>query len=170
MQVFKVVVSEITASDRHSLVDAIGRAGEEITQRPSYQHAGFHSTLKPGTNGYMIASGENITMIASADTAEDRPEGLENTTTIYRDANKYVKIAENGDITVANNQNKIILKSNGDIELGSSALKKLVTEDILSVLTAHTHTCGTPGNPTTATIFTPPLSAELHCTSKVKGQ
>jgi phage gp45-like len=169
MQVFKVVVSEITASDRHSLVDAIGRAGEEIIQRPSYQHAGFHSTLKPGTVGFMIANGENITMIASADTSEDRPDDLDNSTAIYRDADKYVKIADNGDITVANDQNKIILKSNGDIELGEGTLKKLVTEDILSVLTSHTHTCGSPGGPTTATIFTPPLSAALHCTSKVSG-
>jgi hypothetical protein len=118
----------------------------------------------------MIANGENITMIASADTSDDRPENLDNTTTIYRDADKYVKIDESGDITVANSQNKIILKSNGNIELGEGTLKKLVTEDILSVLTSHTHTCGSPGGPTTATIFTPPLSAALHCTSKVSGQ
>jgi phage gp45-like len=168
MQVFKVVVSEITASDRYSLVDAIGRAGEEITQRPSYQHAGFYSSLKPGTVGFMIANGENITMIASADTSEDRPENLDDTTTIYRDADKYVKIDESGDITVANAQNKIILKSNGDIELGEGTLKNFVTDNLIDFL--NSMTLPVVINTLTAGPLTVPLVKANYVTSKVSGQ
>lgn len=82
--------------------------------------------------------------------------------------------------------NRVVLKANGDIEvhangkcdiegteinLGSSNLKKLVHEGILSIMSAHIHNFpATGGAPTTPAIYTPPLSTALHATTKVKGE
>jgi len=170
MEVYKVLIQEITESDKNQIVTAIGRAGEEINSRASFQHVGFHSTPKAGSIGFLVADGENLTMIASSDTSDDRPDSLEDTTTIYRDADKYIKIDDSGDITIANSNNVIILKGNGDIELGSGTLKKLVTEDILTALPLHTHTTSSPGAPTGTATFVPALSTALHCTTKTSAE
>ena len=169
MQTYKIGILSVESTGTVQKIDAVGRAGEEITERQSIAHVGFYSSPKPNSIGLVVAHGENITCIATGDKAEDRPDDIDDATTIYRDGDKFIKIKDSGDIIVSNNNNSIILKANGDIELGSGTLKKLVTEDILSVLTGHTHTCATPGSPTTATIFVPPLSAALHCTTKVSG-
>ena len=142
IDIYKVSIQSITETDKQQMLDAIGRAGEEITGRSSFQHIGFHSTPKQDSIGFLVADGDNLTMIASSDSAADRPDNLEDSTTIYRDKDKYIKIAKSGDVTVANKNNKLILNSDGSIEIGGDALatlKALCTEDILSTLQVHTH-------------------------------
>ena len=139
IEVYKVSIESISESEKAQIVSASERAGGKIVDRTSMQHVGFHSTPKKGDIGFIVAEDDNITMIASSDLAEDRPDDLENTTTIYRDKDKYVKIDDSGDITVANDNNKIILKSNGDIELGEGSLKALVNEAFKDEYESHVH-------------------------------
>ena len=74
---------------------------------------------------------------------------------------------ENGDIELTGG-NTITVKANGDIEIGSTALKALVHEDIITAMSAHTH--GVSGAVTTVPTYVPPLSAALHTTQKTKAQ
>jgi hypothetical protein len=84
--------------------------------------------------------------------------------------NNTISIKNNGDIEI-DGGNKIIVKANGDIELGTTGLKKLITQDIITAMTVHTHSGVTAGGGVTGPpTYVPPLSVALHATQKVSGQ
>lgn len=72
------------------------------------------------------------------------------------------------DLEIINNDQKITIKENGDIEIGADSLKKIVTEDIISAFNSHTHTgitvgagvSGVPSVPLNETILTTKTKAE----------
>lgn len=47
--------------------------------------------------------------------------------------------SNNSDLEITNKGQKITLKANGDIEIGTESLKKLVTEDFVSMFNDHQH-------------------------------
>lgn len=92
-----------------------------------------------------------------------------------------LKVLSSGDVALySKGGNYILLKANGDIQVHSdtitlgdgSSFKKLITEDILSVLSGHTHLfpASAPSAPTSPPTYIPPLSTALHATSKTKAE
>lgn len=53
--------------------------------------------------------------------------------------NVSTKIVNNEDFQIIFKDNRILIKSNGDIEVGSSSLKKLVTEEFKNLFNNHVH-------------------------------
>lgn len=77
----------------------------------------------------------------------------------------------NEDVVIVNDSQKITIKANGDIEVGTGSLleplKKLVTEAFLTSYNTHTHICAAAGSPSAVPI---PLMDTTHLTSKVQAQ
>lgn len=172
MRVIKCGISSVTDGDFQKVVNGIGRSNEEINNRSYFQHVGFSSIPPAGSVGILIEDGDNLTLIASADPIANRPTlSNEKDAAMYADADKYIKILANGDIEAANNNNKIILKANGDIELGSASLEYLVKDAVLSTLQAHTHpVSGAVALASTDAGMLVLSTAPGNKTSKVKGQ
>lgn len=86
--------------------------------------------------------------------------------------NQSSKASNNEDLEITNSSQKIVIKSNGNIELGTSTLKKLVTEAFATAFNSHTHLCnavGTPSGPPPTS--TPSITmGSAHYTTKVTAQ
>ena len=185
-KMLKIRITDVTQGDESSVVNGIGRPNEEIVERPLVQQSGFSSIPRAGSIGIALQEGENIKIIGTTDIDTKRPAlGSGGDVSVHNDADRYIVIIGNyiklkyydsiitldGNVTLESPSNTITLKANGDIEIGNTALKKLITEDILSVLTAHTHAGVTVGGGvTSAATFAPPLSTALHATLKTKAQ
>lgn len=172
MRVFKCKITDVTDGDYQKKINAIGRPNEEINNRSYFQHVGFTSIPPAGSVGILIAEGDNLTVIASADPIASRPTlSNQKDVAMYADADKYIKILANGDIEASNNNNKIVLKANGDIELGSADLANLVKDAVLSTLQSHTHpVSGAVAIASTDAGMIVLSTAPGNKTSKVKGQ
>jgi phage gp45-like len=169
MRITKVKIVSVADGDSQKLYSAIGNAGEEFTDRIYYQHSGLSSIPKAGDMGVVLSDGNNHTMISTSDNLTDRPElSNEGDVCIYSDADKFIKVLANGNILISNNNNSVTLKTNGDIELGETALQSLMTKAAMDAFNLHVHTCASPGSPTT--VPTAPMIELTHCTTKVKGQ
>lgn len=171
MDIFKASIGTVEETELQQKITAIGQGGEEIIERSLYGMAKFHSTPKKGAIGVVIADEENVSMVATTDTKDDRPDDIEKLTVIYQDKNKFIGINESGEITIANDNNKVILKENGDIELGDGSLAALVKDAVLSALAIHTH----PVSGAVALASTDPAMLILatdpaNTTQKVKAQ
>jgi len=138
--------------------NATGVLGEQITNRAYIGQAGFSHIPNGNDIGIMFQDRNTIVILASE--GESRPY-LDNEldTVMYSDADKYIKISNDGDITATNGSNTITLKANGDIELGASNLDKLVKEAVLSTLALHTHPVS--GAPPVAIASTDPAMLTL---------
>lgn len=81
------------------------------------------------------------------------------------------KASNNDDVEISYKNQKITIKSNGDIEIGTGTLLSLVTEALIDAFNNHTHLCAAPGSPSgTPGLSTPPISlGSAHLTSKVKA-
>jgi hypothetical protein len=81
------------------------------------------------------------------------------------------KASNNEDVEISFKNQKITIKSNGDIEVGTGTLLSLVTETLVDAFNNHTHLCASPGSPSgTPGLSTPPISlGSAHLTSKVKA-
>ncbi len=172
MSVIKCKIISVTDGEYQKIVDAIGRASsEEINDRSYFQHVGFTSIPPADTVGVMITDGNNYTMIATADPSASRPAlSNEKDVAIYADADNYIKInGDTGEITVENDNNKITLKANGDIEIGGSGLKKLMTESMITAYNTHVHSGVTVGAGSTG-VPTALLSTAAHATQKTEAQ
>lgn len=136
------------------------------------QEYGFSSHPHPEAEAVVgfINGNRNQGIILKVDDHRYRVvETSEGTTTVYSSGGNKVQLTPDGKIYVTANGDDVIV--NGDaIKLGGSNLKKLIHEDILSVLSTHTHACPPGGGTTTLTTFVPPLSAALHATTKVTGE
>lgn len=77
-------------------------------------------------------------------------------------------INNNDDVCIYNKTQKIIIKKNGDIEIGSSSLKQLVNEAFLTAYDTHTHISASPTNPTGPPVV--PSIPATHLTQKAKAQ
>ena len=167
----KVKISSVTDGTNQKLYSGVGRAEEEFNNRSYFQHVGFSSIPKEGSVGIVFKEDNTFTMVASTDTSSDRPV-LSNAgdVCIYSDADKYVKVAADGEITITNSAvsgGKIVIKANGDIEIGSASLASLMTDSIITKFNTHTHISAAP---TVATSVPTPLFLTTDATSKTKAQ
>jgi len=190
MDTFKASIKTVKQTDLQQQINAVGRGGEEINERSLYGAVGLYTEPKEGDIGVIITDEDSVSMVAVTDKAENRPDDLENTTTLYKNKDSYVKIKDSGEIIIANSSNRVILKSNGDIELGDSALKALVNESFKDEFDNHVHNfiaapsgafststpakiigtiVGTPVGGAVA-LFLSQLSSTLHLTQKTKAQ
>lgn len=162
--VIKIKILSVIESVWQKILSGIGRgAGEEINNRSLYQQVCFTSLPKNGDIGIAIKDGDNISIIATVDKSDDRPVLSGNDKcAMYADKNKYIKMTTDGNIVANNGSGKILLKSNGDIELGEGVLKKLMTEAMITVYNTHTHNVS--GSVTL--IPNQLLSSALHATQK----
>ena len=84
----------------------------------------------------------------------------------------------NDDLEVIHDDQKIVIKKNGDIEIGGSNVKKLVNEEFKDVFNNHGHDYASPGGPLIsgrpvtgiASTSPPTLLTDSELTSKVKAQ
>lgn len=88
--------------------------------------------------------------------------------------NKTGKAENNDDLIITKSGSKIVIKSNGDVEisgenikLGSGVLQKLVNESFQAVFNSHTHISNGPGVATNPPI---PQSTSTNLTNKVTAQ
>ena len=81
--------------------------------------------------------------------------------------NKITLKEENGNIEIEGG-NKIIVKANGDIEIGTSALRSLISDDLITIYNSHVHTGVTAGGVSSG----PPAVAltSAVATQKTKAQ
>lgn len=136
------------------------------------QEYGFSSHPHPGAEAIVgfINGNRNQGIVLKVDDHRYRVvETSEGAVTVYSSGGNKVQLTPDGKIYITANSDDVIVNG-AAIKLGGSNLKKLIHEDILSVLSAHTHTCPAGGGTTTATVFVPPLSVALHATTKVTGE
>jgi hypothetical protein len=77
------------------------------------------------------------------------------------------KWTKGNDFNIKYKNSKITIKQNGNIEIGVSVFQKLVNEAFMTLYNAHTHTCASPGSPSTPPVV--PMTS-LQLTSKVKAE
>jgi phage gp45-like len=168
----KVKIISVTDNDYQKLFTAVGRGNEEFNNRSYFQHSGFTSIPKANDIGIVIEEGNTYTMVATAGPLDDRPElSNEGDVAIYASAEKYVMVKDDGEIVIKNDAisgGKITIKTNGDIELGSSSLSALIKDTIITKFNTHTHISAAPTFATS--VPTPLLIPATDATSKVKGQ
>jgi len=182
MRVIKVKILDVTDDTEQKIYNAIGRPNEELTERSYFQHVGFTSIPRANSVGIVLQDGENYTLIATTDTDSDRPTlSSSGDTALYSDSDKYIKIAATGEITIQNGAasgGKITLKTNGDIEIGSTSLLKLINENFQTLYNNHGHDYVVGAAPfitsaPTTTVIAAASPAPLlntHMTTKVKCQ
>lgn len=173
MEVIKIIASaNISEGTSNKTITGTGRLNEEIALRPLYQQVGFTSLPKSGSRHVGIIDGNQITVIAGTDNEDDRPVLSEaGDCAIYASKTIYLKIETGGDITIDNGAatgGKILIKANGDIEIGSASLRALMTDAIISKFNGHTH--ADPVSGSTGTPNVPSLYTSADATQKVEGE
>ncbi len=124
MEIIKIIASEDVADgSSHKLLTGTGRLNEEIAARPLYQQVGFTSLPKSGTRHVGVLDGNQVTIIASTDTEDDRPVLSDaGDCAVYASKTVYIKIEAGGDITIDNGSGMVELKSNGQVQLNGTNL------------------------------------------------
>ena len=177
----RINISSVAEASVTKKFSGSGRLSDDTyVDRPFFQQTGFTSIPKADTKGIAEIIGNQVIMIATSDEQADRPVlSSETDVAIYADADKYIKIAADGEIEASNGSGKIILKANGDIELGEGTLKKLLNEAAATLYNNHGHEYILPGptvlissTPTTA-VLPPVVAAPMgssHMTSKTEAE
>lgn len=82
------------------------------------------------------------------------------------------KASNNTDVELVFNSQKIVIKPNGNIEIGGASLQSLMTKAAMDAFNLHTHlvTIATLGVPTPSAPPTVSMVEATHCTTKVKAQ
>lgn len=113
----------VSESTSNKLITGTGRLNEEIHARPLYQQVGFTSLPRANSRHVGIIEGNIITIVAGTDTENDRPV-LTNAgdCAIYANKTVYIKLEDSGDITIDNGSGKIVLQSNGQININDGNL------------------------------------------------
>lgn len=129
------------------------------------QEYGFTSVPPPNSESVVMFIGGNrshglvIATESSRYRLKDLPSGA---VAIYNMNGDYVKLTKDKIEIVAN-----------EVTIAGTSGKKLLTEDILSVLNNHVHQSASPGSPTGPALYpypTPsPFNVNLHATSKTKA-
>ena len=119
----KVKIISVADDTNQKKFTALGRANEEFNDRSYYQHVGFSSIPRVDANGIVIKSGETYTMVATTDKSSNRPV-LSNAgdVVVYADADKYIKVAVDGAITIINDNGSIKLKATGQVDINDGNL------------------------------------------------
>lgn len=76
--------------------------------------------------------------------------------------------ADEGNVEIHNDSQKIVIKQNGDIEIGGSSLSELVKKSIITAFNSHTHLGVTVGSGVTGTPSTPLIEASHITRTKVE--
>jgi len=113
----------MTESNINKLVSGTGRMNEEISDRPAYQQTGFSSLSKNGTQHIGIVNGNQIIIIASADTQDDRPVlSSAGDAVMYSSKTVYIKVNADESIKIDNGSGTIELKANGQVDINDGNL------------------------------------------------
>jgi len=115
------------------LFSGTGSVGSEYKNRSLFQQWGFTSLPKENSQGIVIKQGNNMTCIATEADESDKPlMEVEGDVAIYTAKGMFIKINADGEIQIKGNGNP------NSIRLGTSTLKKLITEDVLTLLESAT--------------------------------
>lgn len=119
----KTKISSVADGANQKIYNGIGRANEELNNRSYFQHVGFSSIPRANAVGIVLSEDDTYSMIATTDTSSDRPVlSSAGDVCIYADADKFVKVAADGAITIINDNGSIVLKANGQIDLNNGNL------------------------------------------------
>lgn len=127
-------VVSVTEGDPGKVADGTARTpNEKFPALTYYQHVGFSSLPKADAVGVLIHKNCNYYLIATADAQASRPALSDpGDVCIYTDKDNYIKIAADGSIeiktagkavSINNGAGSIMLKANGDVEIGSTPVK-----------------------------------------------
>jgi hypothetical protein len=164
MNIYPVKITSI--SDQARLFAGNSPVGD-YQDRTFIQQSGFTSHPPARAFGIVLVEDNACYLISTSD--DQKPSvPNERDTAIYSDADKYVMVKADGDIEIANNNNKITLRANGDIELGSGTLQKLLNKAAMDIYNVHTHTLDIPHGLTCQPV--PLMVEDTHTTTKVKGE
>ena len=81
--------------------------------------------------------------------------------------------ADEGNVELHNGSQKIVIKQNGDIEIGGSSLKEIVTKEFFALYNSHTHPYIDSGTPSTTSapvvgLITPINEVDYKTRTKVE--
>jgi len=122
--IVQIIASEtVSESTSNKLITGTGRLNEQIQARPLYQQVGFTSLPRAGSRHVGIIEGNSITVIAGTDTQDDRPVlDTAGDCAVYANKTVYIKLEDNGDITITNDNGSIVLGSNGRVNINNGNL------------------------------------------------
>jgi phage gp45-like len=138
------------------------------------QQYGLQSAPRVDTDVLALRQGNDITIVCSDDTryrlALDKGDAV-----LYSKTDNYIKMKSDGGIEIHANggieihaSDPVVVYANA-LKLGdSSGLKKLITEDVITLLNKHMHSGVTAGSGVTGP--SEGFSAELHATSVVEAK
>jgi len=185
-----IEIKEASDSELQKIFSSIGAAGGELNNRSIMQHFGFASIPKDadGVTGLVLKSGNYYVLIAEEPKKENRPALDNGETTLYKDEIRHIilkaddsinvitekgliKVEDDGNIEISNENNGVTLKANGDIELGEGTKEAIVKAAALTAIAPHTH----PVSGVTALASTDPAMVALttdpgNVTQKVKAE
>ena len=160
------IESEFTKIKRFS---ASGRFGETLTNREYFQHFGFTSRPPAGAEGIVLQKGTSYYLIAEDDRRYRLRLDNDGEVALYSIEGNYFAIKKD---------NKIEIHSAGSVTIdapdvkigGTSGLKKIVDERIVSAINSHTHTVTvdpTSHQGTTAGVTVPIVAANVTTSNMV---
>lgn len=140
-----------------------GRPGESFTNREYFQHYGFTSRPLSGAEGILFMEGNRINLIASDD-RRYRISVEDGEVCLYTDEGDFIHF-KRGNLLHINTGDKLLINASNDVEINtanatvnaaisvkvvapdvelglSAGLKKIATEDFLTLYNTHTHNGG----------------------------
>lgn len=147
MGFIKVLLDVVTGKGFGKLFQGKGALGGDYVDRQLFQHTGFTSLPRNGSQAVVLKRGENYICIASADNPENVPD-LQNAgdVAIYTTSDYLIKISASGQIEIKGNGNP------GSIILGSGVVDKIMKDSIIDKYNNHVHPSNglpiAPGDPT----------------------
>lgn len=160
-------------------------SGEEKEGVERMQQYGFTSVPVSGSEvliGAINGSKDQVIAIVVNDSRARMKNLSEGDVAIHRQStdNVWIKLLSNDTIEVHAKNVNVNLESGGKVDIAGNltidsglglGVKKLITEDILTVLNAHIHTCATPGSPSGPAMAPGPnpFTSALHATTKTKA-
>lgn len=129
MGFMKVLLDVVTGKGIGKLFQGRGALGGDYVDRQLFQHAGFTSLPREGSQAVVLKRGENYICVATADNPDNVPD-LQNAgdVAIYTTTDYLIKITADGNIEIKGNG------SEGSIKIGDGTLRKLVDERIIDKL------------------------------------
>ena len=168
--VLKALIQSVDDTKDIQLVHVTALAGEEDNKVERVQNYGFTSSPPEGSEVIMVAIGGNRDhpVVIVADSGEHRKKGLASSgVAMYHKDGAYVYLKNDGTMEIKADGKDIsiiggkVIADASIVQLGgTTGLKKLITEDILTSMGVHTHLfpATPPNNPTGPPTYVPPLA------------
>jgi len=156
--ILKSLLVNVDDSNQIQLVKLSALAGEEADFVERVQNYGFTSVPPKDADAVMVAIGSDRDhpVVIAADSGEFRKKGLQNgEVAVYHKDGSSILFKANGDIEVDAAGNKVnmtggeVIADANSVKLGgTSGLKKLIDDRLITAYNAHTHPA--PGGATSA--------------------